>query len=215
MSISILAQGNALSNMRALLALLITQAGTLEPASAKLLKCVRSIGRLIRAIIDVEVMIYQSRMLSNMLSDPAWRARVLAGFGGYAGLVAWQKRYRRAFQKQHNCRDGMAAAPRDTSLSSRPSPTDSKPRAKRESRSLSDPIFVLPPMPRAFHGRVKRTHIARPSDPILPRPLHAPIIVTPYELTVRRGAAQYGPPPETGSAGGVTGGATPQDPDPP
>ena len=153
MSISVLAQGNVLSNMRALFALLMAEAATLDPMGGKLLRLVRSIARLMRAIIHAEVIIYQSRMISNMLSDPAWRARVIAGFGGYTGLYEWQRRHKFADLKKQKCRDGMGAAPRDMSLSSRPS----RPTAKRESRALSDPIFVLPPVPRAFFGRAQRT----------------------------------------------------------
>lgn len=137
--------------------------------TAKLHPIIAAMAQLMRAITLADVYVFQQRRKANMLSDPAWRARVIAGFGGLAGLYIWERHFDAA----------QARGPLDALFAGE----ENTPRLPRKPRDPAAKTrqFRLPPISRICTGRERGEHEWGFSTKTR-SPYDAPIIVTPREL---------------------------------
>jgi len=136
---------------------------------AALHRLVRSIARMVRMIIAMEVWVYQRAVKAKMLSDPAWRSRVIEDLGGYWALRRWRARMALGYQPPRE-------RPEDRAQPNNP---------ERAGRHIDPRQFRLAPYPRDFYGSKARDIFAL--DPIYtPAPsisgFDRPIPITPDEL---------------------------------
>jgi len=151
----------------ALHALLSTFLGAAERDMSlpKLGRLTRTICRLARIIMSIDVYIYQSKVKAEMLADVNWRNRVINELGGYPALREWQARF---YAGPLACRT-KPFMPRPCGAAAR------KPSARQ---------FCLAPLPRATFDAHRSGDAAddlAPSKPIMSG-FDKPIPLEPCEL---------------------------------
>ena len=141
----------------------------------------RTICRLTRLIMTLQVWVYQHRIKTAMLADKEWRERVIDELGGYMALYAWQRRFNAG--PQH-----ADTRPHQTDPQSPPEPVSRI--AKIPSRQ-----FCLAPMPRDFYGygRGRARDFFKIHEPVpAVSGFDKPIPLEPWELISRALLRRYG-----------------------
>ena len=149
-----------------------------DMALPKLTRLTRTICRLARMIMSIDVYLYQSKVKAEMLADIDWKARVIDELGGYPALRLWQARFDVGPMDSRT----KPFVPRERAAAPR------KPTARQ---------FRLAPLPRATFAGERRSEARNDFAPSAP-PISGfdrPIPLEPWELwpaIVRRRAG--GPP---------------------
>lgn len=186
-------------NLRALLALLVARAQDSALSASRLLRLVRTIERLGRAIIMAEVMVYQAKVKAAMLADPVWRARVIWELGGSEVIETWRQSFRQSFRQRFQPRFRQRL--QQGAQSGRSSGAAPPPQKSGRKGPLSTPErksqFCLARPPRAYHGRAQADGQGEGMHQAKPKlsPFDVPIPLMPHDLF---------PPLETKSAAGVS-----------
>lgn len=190
---------DTLGQLRLLFEILTARLALLAADSHKnhcqITKLIRTIGRVVRMIIDTHVWLYQRDMKARMLSDPDWRARVIAQLGGFSAIQRWRERWtawhgkgigadRRGPHNRQNAAD--TAAPRSSAHAEIPhSGTSHAGKLKTGPKQ-----FCLAPMPQGFYTRLSRPRDEAPHRPYQSPPMRSPfaklIPLTADEIIPRR-----------------------------
>ena len=195
--------GSCLSQLRAMLLVLLGQieARVCDPrvSAGALHRLVREAGRLARTLMLMQVQAAHMRTKAKMLADTLWRRRVIAALGGLCGLQQWRLRYRagvaarQTLSGQPLSRQTLSGQAVSDQTISRPIHT-TRPCAVRPVGPTADTRqFRLPPLRRAFYGRVDYGRHGCGGRPVL-SPLHRPIVVSVDELLKAEATAPPSPP---------------------
>ncbi|WP_371396734.1 hypothetical protein [Fretibacter rubidus] len=162
---------NLLPGLTAMFAGLMVRLDTVVRAGGNPSKLIRTMRVLIAQMTDIRVTVFQHETKNAMLSDPAWRARVIADLGGRAALYRWQEKSRAPI-KDYSAHISV----------SRKTPSRPLVPSKR--------AFRLPPLVRGYMSR--KAVADRDWRPYMPAPhispFDRPITVSPEELLSRRAA---------------------------